>query len=81
MVVSIGSLFGDGHFTPEDVAVLTAVFEETLQALRLVDRNDPAVTMLAKRIIAFARQGERDPTMLRAAVLKSFRNDPGVSGM
>jgi hypothetical protein len=77
----IRPLLRDGHFTPEDVAVLTAAFEDTLKELRLVDRNDPAVAVVAKRIIALARQGERDRATLRAAVLKSLRNDPGVSGL
>jgi len=29
----------------------------------LVDRNDPAVTMVAKTIIELARRGERDPSI------------------
>jgi hypothetical protein len=66
----------DGHFTPQDIAVLAAVFEEALEDLRLVDRNDPAVTMVAKRIIALAREGEREYGTLRSALLKSIRNDP-----
>jgi hypothetical protein len=37
--------------------------------------------MVAKRIIALARQGERGYGALRTAVLKSFRSDPGVSGL
>lgn len=80
-VVPIRPLLRDGHFTPEDINVLTAVFEDALADLRLVDRKDPAVTLVAKRIIALARQGERDQATLRAAVLKSFRDDPGVSGL
>jgi hypothetical protein len=71
----------DGHFAPEDVIVLVAAFEDALQDLRLVDRTDPAVTLVAKRIIELARQGEHDRELLRAAVLKSFKDDPGVSGL
>ena len=80
-VVPIYSLLRDEYFTPEDITVLTAAFESALQDLRLVDRSDPAVTMVAKRIIDLARQGEHDPQLLRAAVLKSLRSDPGVSGL
>jgi hypothetical protein len=80
-VVPIRSLLRDGHFTPEDINVLTAAFEAALADLGLVDCNDPAVTLVAKRIIALARQGECDQATLRAAVLKSFRDDPGVSGL
>ena len=70
--------FGSGAFTPEEVAVLTTAFEDALRALGLVDRN-PAVTMVAKRMFELARGGEHDPILLRDAVLKSFRNDPGSS--
>ena len=76
----IRPLLHEGHFAPEDITVLIEVFEQALQDLRLVDRNDPAATLVAKRIIALAGQGERNPKLLRDAVLKSLRNDPGVSG-
>ena len=78
-VVPTRSLLRDG-FTPEDITVLVAAFEQSIQHLRLVDRNDPAVNFVAKRIIKLAQQGERDPILLRDAVLKSFKDDPGVSG-
>jgi hypothetical protein len=79
--VPIRLLLRDEHFTPEDITVLTAAFEDALRDLRLADRTDPAVTLVAKRIIDLARQGSRDPNVLRDAVLKSFRDDPGVSGL
>ena len=53
-------------FTPEDVKVLIGAFEDTLRALKLADRKDPLTTMVAKSIIELAKQGERDPTHLRA---------------
>jgi hypothetical protein len=77
----IRSLFGEGAFSPEDVAVITSAFEDTLQSLGLIDRKDPAVSMVARRIIELAKSGERDPILLRDAVLKSFRNDSGASGL
>ena len=77
----IRSLLRDGAFSPEDVTVLTAAFDDTLRALRIRDRRQLAVLLVAKRIIDLARRGERNPDMLRDAVLKSFRDDPGVSGL
>jgi len=44
---------------------LTA-FEEALSELKL---EDPATLLVAKRIIALAQQGERDPIRLRDAGL------------
>ena len=74
-------LFGSGAFSPEEVAVLTTAFEDALRALGLVDRKDPAVTMVAKRMFEMARGGERDPILLRDAVLNSLRGGPGTSGL
>ena len=79
----IRPLLRDGHFTPEDIAVLTGAFEQIVSALHLSDRtdNDPTVTLVAERIIQLAPQGERDPAALRQLVLKSFKADSGVSGL
>jgi hypothetical protein len=60
-------------FGPKTIAALAAALEDTLCQLRLVDRNDPAVTMLAKKIIELARQGERDPIRLRNQAVQFFR--------
>jgi hypothetical protein len=60
-------------FGPDMIAVLVIAFEDTLRQLRLVDRNDPAVTVVAKRIIELARRGERDPIRLRDQTIQSFR--------
>jgi hypothetical protein len=70
---------GSGAFTPEEIAVIASAFEDTLNALGLVDRKDPAVTMVAKRIFELARGGESDPILLREAVLKSLRGSPGAN--
>jgi hypothetical protein len=47
---------------------------------QLEQSEDPAVNMVARRTIELAKRGERDPILLREAVLKSFRNDPGAPG-
>jgi hypothetical protein len=73
----IRPLLQSGSFSPEDVTSLVAAFEDTLSTLGLADRNDPAVLMVARRIIELARDGERNPTQLRDSALQSFRNfDP-----
>jgi hypothetical protein len=60
-------------FSPDTLAVLATALEDTLRHLRLVNRNDPAVTMMAKRIIELARKGECDPIQLRDKTIQSFR--------
>jgi len=59
-------------FSPEDITALATAFENTLRTLRLADRNDPIVLMVAKKIIELARQGERNPERLRALVISQF---------
>ena len=77
----IRDLLSSETFSPEDMATITAAYEESLHALGLVDRADPAATMVAKRLLEIAAGGERDPIMLRDAVLRSFKIDPGISGL
>ena len=60
-------------FGPDTVAVLAVALEDTLRQLRLVDRNDPAVTIVAKTIIELAKRRERDPIRLRDQAIQSFR--------
>ena len=49
------------------------LLEDAVRQLRLVDRNDPVVTMVAKTIIELARRGERDPIRLRDQAIQSIR--------
>ena len=60
-------------FGPDTIAVLAVALEDTLHQLHLADPNDPAVTMVAKRIIELARRGERDPIRLRDQAVQSLR--------
>ena len=58
----------DGHkFDPETMRVMGVAFEMTRVALGLADRGDLANEIIAKRIIALAKAGGRnpDPSMRR----------------
>jgi hypothetical protein len=59
-------------FVPEEIKVLTGVFEETLRELRLADREDPITEIVAKKIIELAQQGEHDPVRLREQTVQSL---------
>jgi len=63
----------DHAFTPEHVKILGAAFEDTLHALELADREDQLTITVAKLIIQFAKEDERDPRRLRDLVLKILR--------
>jgi hypothetical protein len=63
----------DHAFTPEEVKALVDAFEDFLIALNLVDREDQLTMSVAKLIIEFAKEGERDPVRLRELVLKTLR--------
>jgi hypothetical protein len=62
-------------FCPEDVQVLLGAFDDTVRALNLTDRERPLTMMVAKLIIEFAKEGERDPDRLRDLVVKSLRSE------
>jgi hypothetical protein len=66
-------------FRREEIAAITAAFKQLLLDFKLVDRDDAVVTMLAKLVIELARNGERDPERLRAAVLKGLSLYPRYS--
>jgi hypothetical protein len=62
-------------FSPEDVQVLLGAFDDTVRALDLTARDRPLTMMVAKLIIEFAKEGERDPDRLRDLVVKSLRSE------
>jgi hypothetical protein len=59
-----------GVFTPEEIASVAAGFESVLRSLKLVDRKDPMVLMVADLTLDIAKQGERDPARLSEMVLE-----------
>lgn len=66
----------DQSFSPEEAKVLVEAFEQSLKALRLVDREDPATLLVAEKVLEAARGGERDMQRLRTWVLAQFGASP-----
>jgi len=58
-----------GGFTHEEAGFLILAFEYTLRKLRCVNRTDARATVIAKQILALAKNGERDPPQLSAQAL------------
>ena len=62
-----------GAFEPEVVAVMSEAFEAACQELDGAGQPKVAPEVIAGRIIAAAKLGERDPVRLRAAALAGPR--------
>ena len=54
----------DVSFGPDDLKAMGEAFTLALSELRLYDRNDAMVEMVARRIVRAALSGERDPAKL-----------------
>src|SRR5258707_15035412 len=70
IAVPIRRLLENHVFGPEEITVLTTPFEDTLRALPLADRADPATEIIATQIIELAQQGERAPVRLRERAIQ-----------
>jgi hypothetical protein len=69
--------FLDGFkFDPEAKRVMGVAFEMTRAALRLTDRDDPVIAIVAKKIIELAKEGERNPDLLCEWALNDLRASP-----
>src|SRR3954451_14943787 len=62
-------------FEPDDVRMPGLVYEDVLKALGLVDRNDPATELIAKRLIEVAKAGERDPQCLKDLTIEVLQKE------
>jgi hypothetical protein len=71
--------FVDGHrFDPEAIRHMGLAFEIVRAALQLEHNDKTSNEVLAKRIIALAQQGERDPGRLAERVLADLRTSPPI---
>ena len=67
-------LEGEGAvFGPEEIAGITAAFDDALKQLGLVDRKDPIVLVVARTTLELAKEGERDPKRLSDKVVEVLR--------
>ena len=57
-------------FDPETVKLMGTAFDDACRQLGLADRTDPLTAIVAGKIIAAAKAGERDPQRLCAEALK-----------
>jgi hypothetical protein len=62
-----------GAFDPEQIEVMATAFEKVLADLKLRDRDDPMVTMIAKLVIELVRNGECNPEKLRQQIFGKYK--------
>jgi hypothetical protein len=70
--MAIYRLLQNSALGPEEIKRMTDAYEHALRALRLSDRNDPITEIVARRIIAIAKTGERNPTIIAARAIKEL---------
>ena len=58
--------------TPEESARLVTAYEETLKALRLVDRSDPLAELVATKVIEIGQRGLLDPAEISRLALEEL---------
>ena len=63
--------FSNG-FDPETVKAMMAAFDKACDVLRLARTHDAATETLAKKIVAQAQSGERDPDKLCEMTLRAL---------
>ena len=70
--MNAATLFGLQVFGPCEIKAMSIALDEVCGKLGLTGDNHEERAVLAKRIIALARNGERDPAVLRDGVLREL---------
>ena len=60
-------------FSPERIEIMGIAFERALASLGLKDRSDPAVEIIAKRVIELGRSDGLDSSAITRQILAEFR--------
>jgi hypothetical protein len=69
----IRRLLKDGNLGPEEVERLERAYNRAMQALHLVDRDDPIAEMVAKKVIEIAATGVRDPAEISEIAVRAMK--------
>jgi hypothetical protein len=72
----ISSYLDGEQFDPETQRIMGLAFELTRAALRISSQDDIAPDIIAKKVIEFAKAGERDPERICDYALANFRFRP-----
>ena len=69
----ITSFLNGVRFDRETTRIMGVAFEMTRVALGIAERRDDVNEIVAKTIVELAKQGERNPDLLRERTLQSLR--------
>jgi len=71
-IVAIYRLISDESFGPDEIKIMTAVYERALVHLGIVDRSAPLTELIAKAIVNTVAIGERDPQIVLQRALNAL---------
>ena len=77
----IQRLLQDLEIEAEAVTRLVHAYEETLHALRLVDRTDPITDLVARKVIEIGRAGGRDAAEISSLAVRQLGADEAGNAM
>jgi hypothetical protein len=72
----ISSYLDGEQFDPQTQRIMGLAFELTRAALRISNQDNIAPDIIAKKVIEFAKAGERDPERICDYALANFRFRP-----
>jgi hypothetical protein len=70
--VAIYRLLQNVPMGPGEIDRLTTVYEQTLRALSLKDRNDPLTQLIARKILEIGQTGIEDPAEISKLTIKQL---------
>lgn len=68
----IVKLLQEAAFPPDRVQAITRAYDAVCKELLLTDRDDPLMVYVAQKIIAIARNGQRDAEAIAHAALEEL---------
>lgn len=57
---------------PEEIARLSAAYEQALRTVGIKDRNDPLTELIAKKIIEIGQTGVKDPDQICSRAVEAL---------
>ncbi len=75
--MTIAPFLQDNVFGPRDIQAMSTALQDLCTILNLADEPETERELLAKKIIAFAHQGQRDAALLRDRMLREIVSGQG----